>query len=41
MKHSVKRNYEEDSLTIVDTFYQFLEDKKAHNLSKSSLTDYS
>ena len=39
-KHNIRRNYEEDALTIVDAFYQFLEDKQAHNLAKSSITAY-
>jgi integrase/recombinase XerD len=36
----VRRNYEEDVITIFDAFQQFLEDKQSHNLSKSSLIDY-
>lgn len=39
-KHSIKRNYEESAITIVEAFYEFLEDKQAHNLAKSSLLDY-
>lgn len=39
-KHAIKRNYEEDVITIFDSFQQFLEDKQAHNLSKASLWDY-
>ena len=39
-KHIIRRNYEEELVTIYDAFYQFLEDKQAHNLSKSSLIDY-
>lgn len=39
-KHAIKRNYEEELVTIVDAFYQFLEEKHANNLSKSSMRDY-
>lgn len=39
-KHIIRRNYEEELVTIYDAFYQFLEDKQAHNLAKSSLIDY-
>lgn len=40
MKHIVRRNYEEELVTILDAFHQFLEDKQAHNLAKSSIIDY-
>lgn len=39
-KHSIRRNYEEELVTIFDAFQDFLEDKKSHNLSKSSMQDY-
>lgn len=39
-KHAIKRNYEEEVVTIFDAFQEFLEDKRAHNLSKSSMLDY-
>lgn len=40
MKHAVRRNYEEEVVTIFSAFQEFLEDKQAHNLAKSSLIDY-
>lgn len=39
-KHCVKRNYEEEVITIFDAFQSFIEDKQAHNLAKSSIIDY-
>ena len=39
-KHAVRRNYEEEVVTIFDAFQSFIEDKQSHNLSKSSILDY-
>lgn len=40
IKQVVKRNYEEEVVTIVDAFYQFLDDKRAHNLANISIRGY-
>lgn len=39
-KHLIRRNYEESVITVFSAFQSFLEDKQAHNLSKSSILDY-
>ena len=39
-KHSVRRNFEEEVVTIFDAFSDFMDDKRAHNLARSSLIDY-
>lgn len=39
-KHAIRRNYEEEVVTIFSAFQDFIEDKQAHNLSKSSMQDY-
>ena len=39
-KHTVRRNTDELEITIISAFLMFIEDKKAHNLSKSSLVGY-
>lgn len=39
-KHIIRRNYEEEVVTIFSAFQQFMEDKRARNLSKSSMLDY-
>lgn len=40
MKHNVRRNYEEEVVTIFSAFQSFMEDKQAHNLAKTSLIAY-
>ena len=40
MKHNVRRNYEEEVVTIFSAFQLFLEDKQSHNLAKTSLIAY-
>lgn len=40
IKHAVRRNFEEEVVTIFSAFQEFLEDKRSHNLSKASIIDY-
>lgn len=40
LKAIIRRNYEEEVVTIFNAFQSFIEDKQARNLSKTSLIDY-
>ena len=40
MKHIVRRNYEEEVVTICSAFQEFLDYKHSRNLSRASLIDY-
>ena len=40
MKHIVRRNYEEEVVTICSAFQEFLDYKRSRNLSRASLIDY-
>lgn len=39
-KHAIRRNYEETVVTLFSAFQSFIEEKQAHNLSRSSIIDY-
>lgn len=39
-KHIVRRNYEEEVVTLFSAFQSFVEDKQAHNLAKPSILAY-